>query len=136
MTCGVHKTGIRNGEWIWRGKLSVPGTENKQPPEGTKAQKTICHHFIPWKEKSEIPAPYALLSNRNLKTNPFPSRPLPQGDPFWGQKNPPKQIHPPWNECCYTTIIVIMCEHNWKKKRIKKKETLSRKKIKQKASPL
>jgi len=46
------------------------------------------------KKKSEIPAPYALLSNRNLKTNPFPSRPLPQGDPFWGQKNPPKQIHP------------------------------------------
>jgi len=68
------------------------------------------------KKKSEIPAPYALLSNRNLKTNPFPSRPLPPGGPLLGSKKPTQTNTPPWNECCYTTIIVIMCEHNWKKK--------------------
>ena len=87
------------------------------------------------KKKSEIPAPYALLSNRNLKTNPFPSRPLPQGDPFWGQKTHPNKYTPmKWMLLYYDYSNYVWTQ--LEKKRIKKKETLSRKKIKQKASPL
>jgi len=47
------------------------------------------------KKKSEIPAPYALLSNRNLKTNPFPSRPLSlRGTPFGVKKTHPNKYTP------------------------------------------
>jgi len=130
--------------WLVVCKLQKPEPEKvngfdgkKHPPEDAESdphKQTNIHVIVLSHEKKQkIPAPIALLSNRNLKTPP--SRPPPPGGLLRGPQKPAHQktnTHP-WNECCYTTIIVIMCEHDWKK-RIRKKKLKQKKN--QKASPL